>query len=181
MAVITLDQAKAQLNIAATDTDHDDELQTYVAAAGDAVRGHTGHTVETATTTEYRTVRCADTLVLRTSPVASLTSVASVDGSVTWDVVADLELDSPAGIVTVLSGPLLSGRLKLVYEAGYATVPESYQLAALIIVQHLYETQRGTQGRRRGSVADEPYDPRYGYSIPRRALELLGAPMPKGG
>lgn len=181
MALITLAQARKQLNIPDGNTEDDDEIgQVYVPAAAGAVAIHTGEVVDQVDVTEYRRLRNAWSVVLDKVPASELTAVATRDGARTWDV-ADLELDGAAGIVTVLDGPPLCGHVQLTYKAGYAdgAAPGNYQLAALIILQHLWETQRGTQGTIPSMVAgDDAYDPRWSFAIPRRALELLGPPAP---
>ena len=57
--------------------------------------------------------------------------------------------------------------------AAVATDLADVRLAGLIILQHMWETQRpAAQGP--FSQASDDYDPRYAYSVPRRAQELLG-------
>jgi hypothetical protein len=63
------------------------------------------------------------------------------------------------------------------YQAGYTTVPANIRLGALIIVQHLWETQRGMMGVQLGGDG-ETYVTGRGFAIPRRAIELLGPQLP---
>jgi hypothetical protein len=52
----------------------------------------------------------------------------------------------------------------------------------LVTLQHNWETRRGVGSRPTGVVGpEEHYDPRFSYSIPRKALEWLGAPRPVVG
>jgi hypothetical protein len=63
------------------------------------------------------------------------------------------------------------------YQAGEVVIPDDYRLAALIIIEHLWETQRGTMGVQLGGDS-EGYSPGRGFAIPRRALELLDTQLP---
>jgi hypothetical protein len=109
-------------------------------------------------------------------PVLSLTSVVAADGSMTWDP-ANMLVDGETGLLTVTSGESLAGAVDFTYQAGELVVREDYRLAALIIVQHLWETQRGTMGVQLGGDG-ETYVAGRGFAIPRRAIELLGTPLP---
>jgi hypothetical protein len=102
--------------------------------------------------------------------------VVAVGGSQTWDV-NQLHVDGESGEVTVLSGPTFCGRILATYVAGESQVPPNVQLAGLIIIQHLWETQRGAMGVQLGGDSDN-YVAGRGFAIPRRAIELLGPQLP---
>lgn len=177
MTLITLAQAKTQLDIGADNTSRDDELQLWIDATTEAVETAKGAIVDQRSFTEE--IDCgAGTLgvLLSNVPVASLTSVQSADGSQTWDT-ANLHVNTATGAVTVLSGPQLRGKVVFVYPAGPDTPRASHRVAGLIILQHLWETRRGAMGVPRGGD-DEVYVPQLGYAIPRRAAELLGLTLP---
>lgn len=182
--MLTLAEAKLQLNIPVSNTSHDVELQAFVDAAILAVEKYTGLTGDVRTVTGERRQTCPTSkLWLYRKPVQSVTSVERVDGSVTWDV-ADIDVDSDNGLIRVVSGPLFSGLLQITYEAGFVDVPHNLNLAGRIIVQHLWSTQRGAMGR--GIRDREALDTSMsnligagrGYAIPNAALELLGEPIP---
>lgn len=179
MALIDVAAAKQQLNIPAANTSMDAEIQVYVTAVTAAVEIARGEAVDLRQFTDELTLRQSSSFLLTRAPAVDLVSVATVDGGTSWDV-ADLSLYGPTGRVTVVSGAPVDGLVRVVYTAGYATVPPNYQLAARLILQHLWETQRGATATVSGMVvgSEETYDPRSSYSIPRRALELLGAPLP---
>jgi hypothetical protein len=84
----------------------------------------------------------------------------------------------PTGIVERKDGRWICGPLRWTYLAGRSDVPANVDLAARLILQHMWETQRGRQGAERRGGSDEVFDPRFGFSIPRRAQELLGAQAP---
>jgi hypothetical protein len=181
--MLTLAEAKLQLNIAVSNVTHDVELQAYVDAAIRAVEKHTDTLGAVRTVTGERHNTCVTVrLRLHHRPVQSLTSLARVDASLTWDV-ADLDVDVEAGVLRVVSGPLFSGLLAATYEAGHDPVPPNHNLAARIIVQHLWQTQRGAMGGRDIRGLDDSFDnvvvaTGRGYAIPNAALELLGEPIP---
>jgi uncharacterized phiE125 gp8 family phage protein len=177
--VVTLAEAKAQLNI--TDSSADTELPVFIEAATAAVEDYVGAVVARQVTEVRDGGRAV--LLLKHVPVLSVTSVTE-DGTV-LDASA-YQVDTDAGALTRVSGsaavPFLPGvgNVQITYQAGRvattADVPGRYKMAALIIVQHLWETQRPAAAGPFSQGADD-YDPRYSYSIPRRALELLGEPV----
>ncbi|MEV4000999.1 head-tail connector protein [Actinomadura sp. NPDC049753] len=175
--IIDLAAAKEQLNIDPDNTDSDAELALYVSAATEVVERYVGAVIQRPVTERFDGGRSA--LLLSALPVASVTSV-TVGGSV---LDAAGVAVSESGVLTRVSGSarmnFSSGTqtVEVVYVAGRAAsvaeVPARYQLAARIIVQHMWETQRpAAQGP--FSQASDDYDPRYAYSVPRRAQELLG-------
>jgi uncharacterized phiE125 gp8 family phage protein len=177
VGIVSLVDARAQLNFGATETSDDDELRSFIGAATGAVERALGRiVVRRSFTDRFNAVGGATELLLRHVPVLSLTSVVSADGATTW-ATSGLRVDSETGLVAVASGPALTGDVDATYQAGMAIVPEDYRLAGLIIIQHLWETQRGTMGVQLGGD-NEPYMPGRGFAIPRRALELLDPPLP---
>lgn len=180
MAIVTLDEARAQLNYNdQSNTADDAEIQRYIDGLTAVVEEFKGEVIESRQFTEDLSLRGNGTFLLRRVPIISLDAVATVDGATTWNV-ADLHVNKDTGLVTVLTGSPVSGLAQVTYTAGYATVPANYKQGALLILQHTWETQRGTTGTLAGMVVGgaETYDPRFSYSIPRRALEWLGAPLP---
>lgn len=128
MALMTLAEAKAHLNI--TGTAHDAELPVFMEAATAPIEQHVGPVVvRTVTTTGQH-----GTTILE-APVASLTSVTN--GGVTVPATGYV-LDADSGLIV--------GRLNgatITYTAGRSPVPEAIRLAALIVLARLWETQRG--------------------------------------
>lgn len=179
VGIVSLADARAQLNFGPTETADDDELRTFIGAATGAVERALGRTVVRRSFTDRFAVSCsAAELLLRHVPVLSLTSVVSADGATTWST-ANLRVDSETGLVTVVAGSAFTGALDVTYQAGYQVVPENYRLAGQIIIQHLWETQRGTMGgvQLGGGDVDIALAGR-GFAIPRRALELLDTQLP---
>ncbi|RPE44161.1 hypothetical protein EDD90_7391 [Streptomyces sp. Ag109_O5-1] len=181
MSIVTLAEAKKQLRIDVSDTSDDDELQEYVDAITGVVEDYKKEIIEARQISQDLDLCGRRRFRLWRVPVISLVSIATFDGSTTWDV-ANMRTDPETGLVRVLSGPPVSGAVEVVYQAGYTTVPNRYKRGALVILQHNWETQRGKGGPVRGGViGPEEVHPRFFYSIPRKALEWLGAPRPVVG
>lgn len=174
MAILTLEDAKAQLDIESTSSDV--ELQAYIDAVVVAIERHVGP-VEIRSVTE--TLNSTGTrLAVTRVPVVSLTSVTPVlSGGLALDV-DSLTLDPDAGVVRRLDGgTFYSGPWLVTYSAGRGSVSPAINLAARMLLQHLWRTQYGAA--RGGGGADdysvtEPI-PGFGYAIPNRVLELLEA------
>jgi len=179
MAIIDLQAAKKQLNIDPDYTSDDDELQLYMDAVTVPLEKELGHVVELRTFTDLVTVAAGTrSLLLSRVPVADLVSLGRADGSATWPVDdSALSVDPDSGLLTVVSGPALSGHLAVVYQAGTADIQPNWKLAGLIILQHLWETQRGAMGVQLGGEG-EAWTPGRGFAIPRRAVELLETNLP---
>jgi hypothetical protein len=191
--LISLADAKQQLNI--TSTASDEELRVYLEAVTAIAERIRGEALIRRTFTDekylpdffrgygqvdaaqpYGTTTVRSTVALNHTPAVSLTSVSRVNGSMTWDTTL-LRLD-PDGIVDVLFGPALVGHLTITYVAGYSIVPAEVGLATRIILQHLWETQRGSRGGPRPGGLDVTAVPGMGFAVPNRAVELLGGGMP---
>lgn len=177
--IISLTDAKAALNKSATDTADDEEIRSMIEAITRVVENHLQETVARRSVTEYGTVR-GGVLVLGATPVLSLTSVASLDGVVTWDPANLLVADPDAGLVTAASGRSLSGNVQVTYTAGYAVVPANYAEAAKIILRHLWQIQQAPGIGPPSPFGDETTitPSGMGFAIPNRAVELLGGRPP---
>lgn len=178
--IVSLADLKQHLNKSTSDTGDDEELREFIEAATAVIEEHRGEVVVRRTVVEDMDLRCPVLVVqLGSSPVQSLTSVATVDGMTTWDV-ADLHV-SAYGVVSVQAGPALSGLVRFTFVAGRAQIPANYTLAAKIISAHLWETQQqqglGPQGP---FGADNQFlsPTGRGFAIPNRAIELLGRRPP---
>ncbi|GHA01491.1 hypothetical protein ACFOOM_12120 [Streptomyces echinoruber] len=177
VAIVSLADAKKQLGLAASDTADDEKLRGFITGASLAVERHLGRIVARRTFTERRTAR-GGRVLLSHVPVLTVTSAVSADGATTWTA-DDLDVDTDSGLVTARPGAApLVGDIDFIYTAGLRIVPDDYQLATLIITQHLWETQRGRMGAVPGGSDEPEYLSGRGFALPRRALELLDAPLP---
>jgi hypothetical protein len=178
--LVSLDDAKAQLNI--TDTSVDDELRAYLEATTTVIETYLDKAIVRRTVTERRNLGTPaaysppgsiQRFPLLHTPVISLTSITSADGGMSWSPAAMWVSD--AGVVEVLSGAVVWGPVSIVYEAGMTQVPANYGLAARMVVQHLWRTQRGPRGTVPGggdlAAAGATYVTSY------QVRELLGDPV----
>ena len=147
MALLTLDEAKAQLDIETTG--HDTELTAYINALTAVIERFVGP-VENRTVSEVIEGR-STTLCLTHVPVVSLTSIVPVLTSGSAIDVGDVHLDSSTGIVRRLDGGTFYGGLwTWTYLAGRgATSPATINLPSAMLLQHLWRTQYGAA---RGAV-----------------------------
>lgn len=173
--VLSLREAKKQLNIDAADTDDDEEIAGFIRSITAPCERIVGSLVRRNVTEKHRG---GYALALNRTPVLSLTSVIAIQTGGVGQAVADLDVDAGTGIVQRLDGGRMRGPLRVTYVAGRTEIPAHVRQAALIILQHMWETQRGQMGGVRVGGSDEVYDPRFGFSIPRRAQELLGEQPP---
>jgi hypothetical protein len=181
LSLLTLADARLTLEIDAADTSVNAELQHYVDAITTVVENHVSEAIDQRTVTERIRLRgLQPRFVLGTTPVLSLTSLTGITGT-SWDI-SGLDIDLPTGSVEVFRGAIPYGTVIAVYQAGYVTPPENYKRGALIILQHIWETQRGV-GQVLGGVvgAEERLNRTWMYEIPRKALEWLGTPAPGVG
>jgi hypothetical protein len=174
MALLTLDEAKRQLDI---ETGADDlELQVYVDALTDVVERYIGPVVFREVTETIEGRGC--TMCLSSIPVTALVSVTPLGSGSALDV-NRLDLDPATGIVRYLNGSFSGARWRVVYSAGRvaadAPVPPTIKLASAILLQHLWRTQFGSARGQGGSddySVSEPI-PGFGYAVPNRVLQLL--------
>lgn len=174
MALLTLAQAKQQLDIETTT--EDEELQAYIDALTPVIERYVGP-VENRTVTEVVDGHGLR-LALTQAPAVSLTSVTPLLGGGAAVDAGALVLDSAAGVVWRRDGvSWAGGPWTVVYVAGRDGVPPTINLAARILLQHLWRTQYGAA--RGGGGADdysvtEPVAG-WGYAVPNRVLQLLEA------
>lgn len=174
--IISVDDAKTHLKLLSDDDR--EELAEFVRATNEIVERHAGTVLPLVCTERLR--GGSPSLLLGHRPVISVTSVTLAGGSLL--AASGYELVAEAGVILRMVGDYEScwegGRITVVYTAGRAVIPAAVLQAARVIVRHLWETQRGRMGGARAAGSDEVWDPRWGYAIPRRALELMGdAPM----
>jgi hypothetical protein len=188
--LVSLAEVKNQLRI--TGTDDDEALRRYIEAATTAVERIRGEVaVKRSFTEEHRLpdffrgvgqvnpqmtldrTGAPRQMALNHTPVVSLTSVARVDGTMTWDT-SLLHVEAATGVVDVVTGPEFSGLISVTYVAGYQVVPAEFALAASFIIEHLWQTRRGSRGGPRPGGMDTVQIPGIGFAVPNQAVEVLG-------
>lgn len=169
MALLTLEDAKAQLNI--TGTANDTELQAYVASVVPVIEHFVGP-VEAREVQENHDG--GGVLVLRQTPVISVTTVVPLYGGSAIDV-EGLVVDGDTGEVRRASRASFPAS-RVTYQAGRSSIPPTINLAARMLVQHLWRTQTATRGPVIAGGDDYSVSeviPGLGYAVPHRVLELL--------
>lgn len=169
---IDVSEAKARLNKSSTVVVDDDELRSYVTAAEEWIEAQCGAVVPR---TVVETVTAASRrLWLSTTPIISIDSATQTAAAVsTTDWAATV-----GGRVTSAYG-WLSGTYTVTYTAGRESVPERLKRAALELVAHWWEMQRGAAGSPRlGGGGDEAgyvfaASTGFGYAIPNRVREMI--------
>jgi hypothetical protein len=171
VALLTLAEAKAQLDIETTADDT--ELQAYIDAVTPVIERYVGP-VETRQVSEVIEGR-GTTMCLSQIPAVALVSITPALPTGGPLDLATLFLDAPKGIVYHRTGTFAGTLWTVAYSAGRGAVPPTINLAARLLVAHLWRTQYGAA--RGGGGADdyavtEPI-PGFGYAVPNRVLELL--------
>lgn len=173
MALIDLDEAKQQLNI--TGTYNDLELQAYIDGLTAVVENLVG-VVEERTVTETLDGVGSALCLLHVPAIALVSVVPQLTVGAPLDV-DQLHLDGATGIVRRLSGGRFhGGPWTVTYTAGRAEVPATINLAARMLLQHLWRTQTASRGPVLAGGDDYSVTevvPGFGYAIPNRVLQLL--------
>ena len=172
-----------QLNIDLSDHGDDDELLGFMAATTGAVEQYKHEVIVRRVVTDELDL-CGygyggrRRFRLWSAPVISLTSVVAWDGSMTWDVTQMRA--SASGVVRVMAGSPVTGLVDVTYTAGLQVIPANYRQGALVVLAHLWETQRGVGTMQSGVIGPEEHfrQPGEFFSIPAKGKELLGPPRP---
>lgn len=177
ISVLSLQDAKDHLNIPQTTTTYDSEIQSKIATIQANLEKMTGGPIITRAVTERVEVgNYYRTLAVRQRPLVGVTSIVDIASGATVPI-GDIELDTNAGIIRRklefpfwARGPYFT----VVYTAGWGvSVPASFNEAARIILEHLWQTQHGPSLRPSIGGEEEVTLPGFGFAIPNRAAELL--------
>lgn len=178
VTVLSLQDAKDTINIPQSTTTFDAEIYRKVATIEANIEKTIGGPVITRTISNerQRVTGGYRTFALRYRPLVSVTSIVDVASGVAMSL-SDLDPDYTTGILRrKLDLPFWSrGPYYLItYTAGLGTaVPASIGEAAAVILQHLWETQRGVSSAPQWAGEQTVTLPGWGYAIPNRAAELL--------
>lgn len=178
-ALISLSDARDELNLTAANTSHDDELRTYIAAATLVVEDITGPVLKTTITEAHDGGR--PTIVLYSAAlVQSVISV--VETGVTLVNGSDYVVYPNSAILSRMIGispyPFRYGVQNVVvtFVVGSNVVAANVILGTRMLVAHWYQTAQQS-GRPQWDSGDSEmaYSP-SGYAVPRRVIELLQTP-----
>lgn len=182
--IVSLAEVKAHLNMSPVSSTNDPELQGFIGAAGTIVERYVGPVIRRVWTEDLD--GGSEAVALNHAPVLL---IATVTESGTVVDASGYTLHSRSGVLRRRHGYVGYlwargiGNVTVTYTAGRAVVDPAWTRAALILVAHMWDTQRAghaAAGSRPqpGGVEAAPMASAATYSIPRRALELLGEPMP---
>lgn len=178
--VVTLAEAQAYLNI--TVSTYDFELAGFITAASRLWTQRVGPVNSTAYDETYDGGRTR--IVLRRAPVLTVTSVVESWGAISYTLTESYgtwsySLDHSTGLLTRrtmgTAVPFAPGQrnVEVSYTAGYATPPADIKHAVLLLILHLWETQRGG-ARRIGQGGTDDWRPDFAFSWPSR-VEAIAA------
>lgn len=189
--IVTLAQAKTFLNI--TGTTFDVELAEYVTSASQMWLARGGPGAGSPAYDEWHDGG-GSTVVLNHRPVLAISAITEASGMSTSTLTAQdaggsgsdgYSLDKVTGVIVRRSGgeasTFASGvkNVHVQYTAGYTTAPKDVEHAVLLLIWHLWETQRGGS-KRPGSNSDEYAPAGSTYSWPRRVEEIFQAHVVPG-
>lgn len=183
MSALQLSEAKAYLNIQGEGSD--DKLQGTIDAAESAIAQRVGAISSTTIRRRIKPSHSGYELVLPVTPALSLTSVTPYASSPLTP--SDLYLNTSTGVVTydaaLIGFPALY--YDVVYQAGRATVPSDLLEAIKILVEHMWQPQRGPRSASSGdgsepSARAAALQPGASHALPYRVTELI-APHVQAG
>ena len=178
VTVLSLADAKDFIDIPQATTKYDDEIARKISVIEGMLERMTGGPIVNRTIVDERTEVGSGyhTLTVRYRPLVSVTSITDV-ASGTALAVTDLDVDTATGVIRrKLNLPFWSrGPYYLItYVAGQGVVtPAAFSEAASVILQHLWESQRGQSSVPQYGGEETVTLPGLGYAIPNRAAELL--------
>ena len=185
LGIVGLDEVKQHLNIPLTITTDDEEIRRIIDAASDLAESYVGQVLGRRTFTDELYDGGADCIRIRNPKAISITSVYE-NGALVQPSGYALDytgqrlyrVGSSTLFATNSYGYWTAGfnNLKITYVAGYVNPPMAAKQGVLEIIRHLWQTQRGTMNVLGRTLAGDELTPATsgsGYSLPRRAMELL--------
>lgn len=170
--MFSLADAKKTLNIAATNTTDDDEIRDFIESVTSAVEHIVGPVVRQIKVERHQG---GTHLVLRETPVISITSIVPVfPGGISYGP-ADVDVEPTTGEVWLLNGASFIGTVRVTFIAGREVTLANIRDAGRIILKHLWGIQNGQAGLPSMNIGAEEVTmiPGLGFAIPNRAIQLL--------
>ena len=183
----SLQDLRDELNLTSTNTTNDDELRLYLAATTPIIEDLAGPQLRQ--TFVEQLDGGVKTLIVRHSPIATVTSVIEYWGSYSFTLTQvsnptlatqySYTLDASSGTLTRRSQAgaqwfaMGSRNIVVTYTVGSGIVPANVRLAARRQAAHLYRTsQQGSRPAFGTGDTDMAYTP-SGYAVPRGVIELV--------
>lgn len=200
--LITLNEAKATLNISSGELEHDEEIARFVTAVSERIDDLCGPVVARSVTELHDGGRYA--LRPRSTPVSAVTTLTEYAHTTPTVLTAETNVSKPADgyllvdewvhnvqIVRRSGGSdsyFPSGRrnVELVYSSGRAAttadVPDVFKMAAALTVQHMWRPSAG--GWAQSMQFDDtgrPSSPVAAWMVPKAVKELLADELRPAG
>jgi hypothetical protein len=174
-ALVSLAEMKSTLNITPTNTVNDAKLMGFIHAATSIINrecGYTAPTVFTETVEGRADNSGRQFIVLARTPVLSVATITpTMQGFPTIDL-STLNITTESGIVYTSNWFPFYGPVNVTYTAGRPSIPSALREACLLIVQDMWDTQRGGATRVPSFGGNEDSgDATQG--LPYRALQLM--------
>ena len=196
-ALVGLDRTKEELDIILSNSDYDDQVIQYINVVSDAIELDTNRIFRQQVYTHRFTGNNKHYITLKQFPATVLTSV-HVDRN--WGFGASSEVPSPTEtdildeVFLIRRGtcnfwPMEPSNMQVIYTAGYATIPDGIQQAAIEWVRLIWLSQsdrrigrssKGKQGENASWTNDVPtivtnlLTPYKREAVVQRALSLNG-------
>ena len=170
----TLASLKTYLKI--THSNDDTTLEDLINEASDIIEQYCDRAFKAATVTEYVNGVTTGKIIPRLYPINSITSIAYASGDLdnpTWNLLeseTDYILDQYSGIVNV--GGMFAGtrNYRIIYNGGYATLPDDVVRACKIIAAAEYN-RSSSDGAKSENIVGSSIS--WEEGIPKRAQYLL--------
>ena len=185
LGIVGLDEVKQYLNIPLTITADDEEIRRIIDAASDLAESYVGQVLGRRTYTSELYDGGADCIRIRNPRAISITSVyengalvAASGYALDYTGQRLYRVGSSTLYATNSYGYWTAGfnNISVTYVAGYVNPSQAAKQGVLEIIRHLWQTQRGTMNVLGRTLAGDEFTPATtgaGYSLPRRAMELL--------
>jgi uncharacterized phiE125 gp8 family phage protein len=185
--LVTLSDLKTFLNMSATNNDA--QLSSMITAASTMWVNRVGPVAGSPVFSE-RYDGGVPTIHLKNTPVQSVTTVTEVYFNTTNtltlhqpdDVSAfsalNYSIDLTTGLLTRRNYGIVTNfadgvqNIHVTYVAGYSSTPEDVKHAVLLLVQHMWETQRGRMVMPNQRADADSWNPAFGFTWPRRVEEI---------
>lgn len=162
-ALTTLVFAKTYLKIPALETSQDSIVEFCINAASQEIESDTNRKLKAQAITEYQHGRNGNIIVLREWPINSITSL-SIDQSALFTDPAtlidadDYRISDDLNSIVMINRTLPNGfnNIKIIYNAGYASVPSDIENACLWLTTYYYMMRQNQDiGRTSKGKGDE--------------------------
>jgi hypothetical protein len=167
--VLSMAEARAHLNL--SDTNDDEELRSWLETVTRVVESQVGDIVPKTIGPERQ--RGGRSLWLRRRPVISVTSIDPWLNFGTSYPTTDVRVTESGRVELKTGGYFVGGPFAVVYQVGRTTVGGNIRDAGKMILQHLWESQRGASGLPFAAADDTGLIPGFAFAVPNRASELL--------